>query len=750
MEILAPAGDDKSFFAAINNGANAIYLGLGDFNARSKSTFFTTGNIAEYVKKAHLFGVRIYLTVNTLLRNAEIEKFINFIELCVKANIDAYIVQDFGIAKLLKEKFEGIELHASTQMGIHNKDGALMAKRMGFKRVVLSRETKLEDIIEIKKTGIEVEYFVQGALCVAFSGNCYFSAMLHNKSGNRGSCLQLCRLPYVAKTDDKIVDSSYLLSARDLCLIENLQILKDAGVDSLKIEGRLRRPGYVAQSVSQYRNAVDNLGKKFDYDKIKTALKKAFSRGDFNEQAYLNAGVPDDVIFTKVQNHLGVEIGRVVKVELFKKLENRKLYRVLIKSNHKIAASDGLKFLDENDKEIESIGVGNVTELKHNIYEIFTTAAIPNEAKVYLTLDSIAEQQLLDKTKKLALNLNVVAKENMPLKLILESGEICVEYTSDKICEKAKNAPLTKQDFIAQFSKLGDTDFELKNIVIECDNIFMPKSVLNEIRRSGISKLYEKIIENYEKNIKICVKNAIFEQKMVKKPNFNIFVVNEDFDISKIKNDDNSVFVLSPTKYNKRVIEDFKAKFSAFKNIKIGLNLPVVANGKDIKILDEIVKQNTDLILVANNIYGLKYANTNLVIAGQEMNIFNHISVNHLKELGATYVVGSKEIAYSSGTDKFTLKDYVEFMPAYGKTAFMYLCHCPIKTVYKNTCNDCKFTNLKYVNLKNEEFKIVRHQLSQCYFILLSHKVYEFKDEKYGNYYELNYLTNEELESFDF
>ena len=750
MEILAPAGDDKSFFAAINNGANAIYLGLGDFNARSKSTFFTTENIAEYVKKAHLFGVRIYLTVNTLLRDSEIEKFINFIELCVKANIDAYIVQDFGVAKLLKEKFEGIELHASTQMGVHNKDGALMAKHMGFKRVVLSRETKLEDIIEIKKTGIEIEYFVQGALCVAFSGNCYFSAMLHNKSGNRGSCLQLCRLPYIAKTDDKIVDSSYLLSARDLCLIENLQLLKDAGVDSLKIEGRLRRPGYVAQSVSQYRNAVDNLGKKFDYDKIKTALKKAFSRGDFNEQAYLNVGVPDDVIFTKVQNHLGVEIGKVVKVELFKKLQNRKLYRVLIKSSHKIVASDGLKFLDENDIEIESIGVGNVTELKHNIYEIFTTAAIQNEAKVYLTLDSGTEQQLLDKTKKLSLNLSVVAKENMPLKLILESGKISVEYTSDKICEKAKNAPLTKQDLIAQFSKLGDTDFELKNITIDSDNIFMPKSVLNEIRRSGINKLCDKIIENNEKNIKICVKNAVFEQKMVKKPDFNIFVVNEYFDVSRIKNDDNSVYVLNPTKYNKKVIEDFKAKFSAFKNIKIGLNLPVVANGRDIKILDEIVKENTNLILVANNLYGLKYTNTNLVIAGQEMNVFNHISGNYLKELGATYVVGCKEIAYSSGTDKFTLKDYVEFMPAYGKTAFMYLCHCPIKTVYKNTCNDCKFSNLKYVNLKNEEFKIVRHQLSQCYFTLLSHKVYEFKDEKYGNYYELNYLTDEELELFNF
>ena len=748
MEILAPAGDQQSFMAAINNGADAIYLGLGDFNARSKSTFFTTDNIREYIKLAHLFGVKVYLTVNTLLRNQEIEKFMLFITKCVEAKFDAYIVQDFGVAKILKEKFD-VEIHASTQMGIHNLDGAKIAKQMGFKRVVLSRETKLEDIKLIKEqTGLEIEYFVQGALCVAFSGNCYFSALEHAKSGNRGQCLQLCRLPYVAKIDDKQIASGYLLSARDLCLIENLKLLKQSGVDSLKIEGRLRRAGYVAQSVFQYRNAVDNLNKTMNYSDSVLSLKKAFSRGDFNKSAYLNAGVPDAIIYTKVQNHLGVEIGCVEKVENFKKINSGMLYKITISSSHKIKTGDGLKFLDADDNEVASVGVGNVEFATNNKYQIYSTAKIAKNNKVFLTLDSEAENNLLNKQRKLLINIKIDAKVNQPLSVEFEYNKISVKVQSTSICQQAQNAPLTTQDFISQFSKLNDTNFSISKIDVNTENVFLPKSVLNETRRLAVQKLSEEIIKNNEKHIKTTKNSINFAKNLAIKPNTDIIIVDENFNFNNKKLDlKNKIIVLNPQNYNINVVENFVNNFKNKSN-KIGLYLPVIANYNDIKILDEIVEKFKNLVLIANNIYALKYCKSHFVIAGLGLNVFNYIACNYLKELGIKQVIGSKEIAYSKGQDKFELQNYVEYMPVLGRTTLMFFCHCPIKTVFKNTCNNCKFQNLSYYNLQGNEYKIKRYKISQCYFVLLSDKIYRNENTNSSNgYFELNYLTKHELEN---
>ncbi|MBR1984602.1 MAG: U32 family peptidase, partial [Clostridia bacterium] len=243
FEILSPVGDEKSFYAAINNGANAIYMGLKNFNARDKAENFNTENLRSFVKFAHLYSVKVYITVNTILTNGEIPSLVEMIRECVKSKVDAFIVQDFGVATVLKNTFPNIVLHASTQMGIHSLEGAKIAKELGFSRIVLSRETSLEDIKNIKENcDIEIEYFVHGALCVCFSGNCYLSSLSFNESGNRGRCLQPCRLPITALNDKEEVNKGYLLSTTDLCLIKNLKTLYDIGVCSLKIEGRLRRP----------------------------------------------------------------------------------------------------------------------------------------------------------------------------------------------------------------------------------------------------------------------------------------------------------------------------------------------------------------------------------------------------------------------------------------------------------------------------------------------------------------------------
>lgn len=731
MEILAPAGDSESFFTAINNGADAIYLGLGDFNARAKSTFFNTENIAEYIKKAHLFGVKVYITTNTLIKDEEIEPFIAFAEKCVQAKPDAFIIQDWAVARIFRDCFDNVTLHASTQMGIHNLAGAKNAKEFGFSRVVLSRETKLEDIKLIKQeTGLEIEYFVQGALCVAFSGNCYMSALEHNKSGNRGKCLQLCRLPYTAYSNNNFIGSGYLLSARDLCLIENLQELKDAGVDSLKIEGRLRRAGYVAQSVNSYRKAVDSLenDKKIDFKKEIFNLKQVFSRGDYNKRAYLDNGVPQNIINPQIQNHLGIKIGEVVSIQNFKDL-----FKVQLKLSSPINTGDGLKFLD-NDKEQASIGVGNI-EKSNNLYTIYTKTKLKPNWQVYKTLDSVSEQNLLSTIRKLPINAKVTANIDKPLTIEFEYNNISSTITTDYVCPQAQNSPTTVEEIKTQISKLNDTDFVLQNIEINLDNIFIPKSILNKARRECVENLEAKIIANHERSIK-AIKNtqnySIMQdilstmqgtmQSAMQQNLDNIYIINEETDISNLSINENDVLALSPITYNKANINSLIEKAKS-KTKNIALTLPIISNYKDFDILDEIITNlDKDIALIINNISGLKYANNGRkIIAGTGMNVYNNLSAFILKEMGVDAIIFSKEISSQNGFYKF----------AYGKNSLMTFAHCPFKTLFNNDCTQCKFNNnLELYGEDGRKYEIHRTVISQCYFTLYSKTI---QDKRNGN-----------------
>jgi putative protease len=290
-------------------------------------------------------------------------------------------------------------------MGIHNLAGAKQIEELGFTRVVLSRETKLNDIVEIKNnTNLEMEYFVQGALCVAFSGNCYLSSINADKSGNRGECMQLFRLKYSAISNDELQNQGYLLSTTDLCLINNLKQLIDAGVSSFKIEGRLRRYGYIAESVKQYSNALKNLD-KFNYKNAENALFKVFNRGQYNKGLYLTENCKREVINEKFQNHRGVCVGKVKEVSPFKTLN-----QIILSSTHKLNEGDGLKFI-KNGEEI-SIGVGNVIELKNGLYKIFSNKTPEVNSDVYLTVDSLHESDLVKESKKLNIDIYVELQVN--------------------------------------------------------------------------------------------------------------------------------------------------------------------------------------------------------------------------------------------------------------------------------------------------------------------------------------------------
>ena len=728
MEVLAPCGSEESFYSAIYNGADAMYLGLGDFNARAKATFFTTENIRDYVKIAHLFGVKIYITTNTLLKNEEIGSFIDFARKCIEAKVDAFIVQDLAVAKILRECFPTCELHASTQLGICNVAGAKIAKQLGFSRVVLARETKLDDIRAIKEqTGLEIEYFVQGALCVAFSGNCYLSALEHDKSGNRGKCLQLCRLPYSAYLSENFVGKGYLLSARDLCLIENLQELKQAGVDSLKIEGRLRRAGYVAQSVQSYRKAVNALtqNEKINLKREIFDLKKVFSRGEYNTRAYLDSGVPNNVINPQIQNHLGIEVGEILSTEPFKNL-----YKVKLTSTHPLHQNDGLKFLNNAGEEVASAGVGNVESLGKNTYIFYTKNRLQKGWKVYLTLDSENENKLVAKTRKILISGKMNTTINEPLKLSLfvvrDNQKIEVDFASEYIVPEAQNSPTSEQEISTQISKMNDTYFALENLeIVDDKNVFLPKSVLNSIRRETLAKLQDKIIENHEKHLKITENAQNLEilcgtmQCTMQSLNGDIndiYLINEDTDLEKIAPKTNDILALSPIVYTVQNVQNQFEKLSKF-NCKLALNLPVMANEKDMQILTRIVENlPTEIYLIVNNISGLIFANkVHKIVAGLGLNIYNDLTVNELKNLGADYFIFSKEFMPKND-------DFITY--SFGHQELMYFAHCPYKTLFQNDCKNCKFCkDLVLRGDDNKTYKIERTTISQCYFALLSNRL---------------------------
>ena len=318
-ELLAPAGDMECLKWAIEGGCDAIYLGGNHFGARAYSKNFSDEELVEAIKYAHRYGVKVYLTCNTLIYDEEVEEFLKFVRFAHQNGIDAVLIQDLGMYDLVHQKFPDLEIHASTQMHIHNLEGALVAKKLGFKRIVLARETDIDTIKEIKeKTGLDVEVFVHGSLCVSYSGQCLFSSLVGGRSGNRGACAGSCRLPYdiVDKNNEVLNDTKkYPLSMKDLCAIASIGKLMDIGVDSFKIEGRMKSKEYVYLVTKLYRKAIDSYldNKKVTIDyEILDKLKKVFNRE--YTLGFLNNVNNNDVINGKQPNNVGVKIGKVVKL----------------------------------------------------------------------------------------------------------------------------------------------------------------------------------------------------------------------------------------------------------------------------------------------------------------------------------------------------------------------------------------------------------------------------------------------------
>lgn len=700
-----------AFETALMSGADAVYLGLDDFNARMKAQNFTSENIADVVKRAHFYGAKVYVTINTILQNEEFTRLFSLVKSAVCAKVDAFLVQDIGVCKVLKDCFPDICLHASTQMGVHNLYGAQVAKELGVSRVVLSRETKLEDIKAIKEnTDLEIEYFVQGALCIAFSGNCYLSSVEQGASGNRGLCKQMCRLSYKAKAG-KDEDGGYLFSARDLCLAKSVNQLARAGVCSFKIEGRLRREGYVATAVQTYRKAVDFASRDRDYIPSKSEmrdLKVAYSRGEYLERAYLDDGTPF-VVEKRFNNHTGVKIGYVKSVKEFKD----GLFEIFIVSDKELEKGDGLKFFDK-DVEKASLGVGQASKAG-GTYSVVSKTKVKPGWQVNLICDAKKDKIALSEQRYVPIDISVVAKAGKPLEMTASAttrnGVVSVTKASATL-EKAQNAPTDANDISASCSKTADSGFSVRECVVDTDGVFAPKSVINALRRDVLCALKEEIINaNSPKKVGIN-QEKIDEYLAMKFENVKaarLFVAreNEYGDFAK-KGEKTAIY---PSVYSvaavKRLLDEYDLDES-----EVALGLPIIANGKDIAAIEKLLADMPKIkTLVSHNVYGLYFAKKGYeIVAGQGHNIANGYAVLAAEQLGAHAYEPSLEYRDFAAHD--TIKRYAPSKDI----ALMTFAHCPYKTIYGNDCKNCRYKGDISVSREKRSYVIKRTRVAGCYF----------------------------------
>lgn len=487
IELLAPAGDFESLRAAVEAGADAIYLAGEKFGARAYAENFAGEQLVKAVEFAHLRGVAVHVTVNTIVADEEMDEFVEYLKFLRRANVDALLVQDLGAASIAKKIVPEIPLHASTQMTIHNSEGVKVLVELGFSRAVLSRELTLDEIRKIcRESPIETEIFIHGALCVCWSGQCLMSSLIGGRSGNRGRCAQPCRLPYelVDEHGKNLLSRAgkYLLSPKDLNTLDLLPKLVETGVTSLKIEGRMKRPEYVATVVKVYRDALD---RKFSTAEDHRKLAQIFNR-DFTT-AYLEKNPGKHLISDMRPNNRGVLIGRVVEVGRDK---------ITLKLNEKIHAGDQIEVwikvggrvtftIDDFDLrgDLCTITTPNTKGVRvhDRAFKIFD-AELTAEARKFFTGAPV---------RKIFVAAEVKAKLGEPLTLTMtDSDGNSASVQTNFIAEPAVNRPLTLDVLQNQIGRLGNSIFKLDKISAELDeNLMMPISELNDVRRRAVEQL---------------------------------------------------------------------------------------------------------------------------------------------------------------------------------------------------------------------------------------------------------------------
>ena len=681
IELLSPVGNYKSLEYAVMYGADAVYLGGKKYGARSYADNFTNEELVKAIKFCHLYGVKIYVTINTIVFDDEIKEFLEYANFLYKNNVDAVIVQDIGMIKLLREKIPNLEIHASTQVHNTNLYTTKLLEDLGVKRVVFARELSIEEINNID-CNIEKEVFIHGALCICYSGCCLFSAMNTNRSGNRGECIASCRLPYTLYENDKMVETNgnYLLSTKELNTVNFVDKLIDSGVDSLKIEGRMKSPEYVGFITSVYRRAIDSYynGEKFVLDKKTLDDMMSLYNRDYTKGHLFNSSY-NELMNIKTSNHQGLHIGKVIyfdkkiiKIKLEKDLNQEDAIRFVGEDKGMIIN----KLYNENGLLVNKISSGSIAIVDNKI-------GLSSKGNVNLTINKTLSESLSNLPKrKVGIDVFVKAKALKKLEItVVDQDKNKVTILGESI-QKANNRPLSIEDISKQIRKVGNTIFRIEKLEIDMDNdIFVPNKFLNDLRRDALDELtYVRENKTFSKNFKnmdLTKRNIPYE-----KQNINVLVRNEEQFNAAIKSCVDNIYV---TDY--RLYKEHKDK-------NIYYVLP--------RVINKYTEYKNDNLLVRELGSVYKYKEKNNLVGDYTLNVSNNESMSLLSDIGLNRVCLSVE----TNLDCFEKNDYNTEILVYGRVELMITKYCIMNMLINNSekkCNLCmtnKYTLIDQKGLK--------------------------------------------------
>lgn len=776
IELLSPVGDFECLKAAVQNGADCVYFGSDSFSARAFAHNFGLDDLKMAIQYAKVRGVKTNLTLNTLIKDDEFDSAIALAVSAYQFGIDAIIVQDLGLATVLMDLFPDLPIHGSTQMTVHNLNGALELQRLGFKRVVLARELSMNEIDFIcKNTSLEIECFVHGALCISYSGQCLFSSMLGGRSGNRGKCAQPCRLPYELFEDNKKINSGYLLSTRDLCSLDYIPSFIKSRVTCLKIEGRMKSPEYVATVTKIYRKYIDLALSNEPYiiDSIdKKMLMQVFNRG-MSSSGHLDSEPNKNLVFKEKPNNMGLFLGKVQHYHKNKGL-------ITVKLKEPISIGDTISLENENG----SYTVSELMENKKNITEtkigqIVTIGRMKGNIscndKIYKmsskVLSSSAKKSYQKENRQIALNCTVTVKKGLPVSIQITPAnsiplyqDLNLSYALKNVVPiEAKNRPLEKQTVIHQIEKTSSTPYKFENIdVILDENVFLPKlSTLNELRRNVLEQVESYAIAHCFRNVLPPSRNKLSLNKTskIQTPKISVLLrtLNIDFNYETLSNSIDHIYI--PLKF--------------FTNRKYANILKILSNRFDVYIyMPTIVKGNYKNLFYANaensvknyNIQGFVISNicnirllnelfTNLdkhfkLVANHTLHAFNLHTISALKNLRISCFTISPELDQKTIQGLCSDSILEKEMIVYGRIPLVHMNYCLLGETDKcyPTCKTYCQTDYSYFlkDRLNMHFPIIPDSI-QTVTTLLNSKITSISPKDFSINFARIDIWNEDI-----
>lgn len=738
-ELLCPVGGKQQLIAAVENGADAVYLGSSEFNARIYADNFTSmESIEEAVDYAHLRNVKVYVTLNTLVNDTEFENAIEYAVKLYEIGVDALIIQDIGLIDVISNLLPDFKIHISTQGTVYSREGIrYFNKYPNIERVVLARELSLNEISEIKKgTEKEIEVFVHGALCVCYSGQCKLSSQIGARSGNRGKCAQPCRLPWTLEGETLKLNENYYLSTKDICTIDMLPKLIDAGINSFKIEGRMKSPEYVAAVTRIYRKYID---KCFEDEKYivskedKNILLQVFNRGNFSE-GYLKGKDSAKIWCDTKPKHLGTYLGKVLEYDKRKNNINIKLEQDLslgdvIEVSNKELSSGMVSFIRLKKDRVKIAKKGDIVtlgDIKGNILKgqevhKITSKLLNDELKQYFSGKAIKKSDI---NVKVLLNIDEKPEVKITAKLFNKEYTVCVKEGIE--CEKGINKVISEKQVRNQFLKTGDVPFEVNKIeMFVQDGLMTSMSNLNNVRRRAIEELSSKIVKSFKRKEVNKYKNTNGELVAINNSKKNTKLSAYLYSIKNVQNlktlsqlDRIYISLEDMVKYKENILSKIDKE-------RICIYFPTITSNKYIEYINQNMQiiQEIGNILITNIEHIEMFKNMNLnIYLDNSFNIFNSEALKAMSKNNIRGINLSNELTLEQINNIKVDKNTEIEIDIYGNQELMYSNFC-ILNATKN-CGKCNFGKYTLSDRKDKKFPVLFNKVQCTMQILNSDKLF--------------------------